>query len=89
MATINKACTKYYIKGLKGLKGPGALCKIGQQPFCFFDAIAESYFEDKRGFIDQIKTNPSKFLILRGPMCCVRLVHNAFTIDGGKRSDRE
>jgi hypothetical protein len=69
MAATTEAWIKYYY--VKGLKGPRELGEIGQQPLCFFDAIADTYFEDERGFIDQIKANPSNFLILPGPMCSV------------------
>jgi hypothetical protein len=77
----NEAWKAFYIKGLKG---GGELCEIGKQPLSCFNAIADSYFEDKKEFLEQVEVKPTNFIVIPGPLCTVRIIHNVFTMDGGK-----
>jgi hypothetical protein len=79
MAATNEAWKNVYVKGLRG---PGDLCEIGKQPLSFFYAVSNSYFEDEKGFFDQVEMNPTNFIIIPGPLRTVCIVHNVFNLDG-------
>ena len=84
-ATTGEAWIEHYVNELKG---PGGLSEVGKQPLSYFDDIAGSYFEDERGFIDQVEAHQSNFILIPGPTRTVRMMHSVFAIDGGKLGQR-
>jgi hypothetical protein len=85
MAATSKTWLKYYSKGLRE---PGDFFEIGQQPLSFFDSISDSYFEDERGFLNQVGSHPSNFVILPGPLRTVRMVSSQHLYHQQRREGR-
>jgi hypothetical protein len=81
----NEAWKSFYIRGLKE---PGELFEIGKQPLSFFDDISDAYFEDEKELLEQVEANPVNFIVVPGPLRTVRIIHNVFTMNGGKSGQR-
>jgi hypothetical protein len=80
----NRSWIDYYTRELQGY---GKLAKIGKEPLSFFDGIADSYFEDEKGFQSQVEANPENLTLLAGPLLrTVQMIRNMFLTNHGGRT---
>jgi hypothetical protein len=77
----NEAWKKFYVSGIKE---SGELRVIAKKPLSCFDSIADAYYEDEMEFLEQVDSNPTNFIVIPGPLRSIRIIHNVFTLDGGR-----